>query len=147
MVDKLTPDRRSRNMAAIGSKNTKPEFAVRRLLHRLGYHYRRHARGLPGKPDLVFSSRRAVISVHGCSGMDMAARGAAPVRNPTSPTGDQRSPVTERVMTQPRKGSGRLVGDPSLCGNARQPTSRLLSLSLLPSWGVLTRLLADSRTP
>ena len=44
----------------------KPEMAVRRLIHRLGYRYRLHRRDLPGTPDLVFGSRRAVVFVHGC---------------------------------------------------------------------------------
>ena len=44
----------------------KPELAVRSLVHRLGYRFRLHRRELPGKPDLVFSSRRKVIFMHGC---------------------------------------------------------------------------------
>lgn len=47
-------------------KVTRPELAVRRLLHGLGYRYRLHAGNLPGKPDIVFSKRRAVVQVHGC---------------------------------------------------------------------------------
>ena len=53
-------------MAAIRGKNTKPELIVRRIAHRLGYRFRLHAADLPGKPDLVFRSRRAVVFVHGC---------------------------------------------------------------------------------
>jgi DNA mismatch endonuclease (patch repair protein) len=53
-------------MAKIRSGHTEPELTVRRLLHRLGYRYRLHGKGLPGKPDLVFSRRRKVIFVHGC---------------------------------------------------------------------------------
>ena len=41
-------------------------MAVRRLVHGLGYRYKLHDDGLPGKPDLVFPSRRKVIFVHGC---------------------------------------------------------------------------------
>ena len=66
MADKLSPLRRSANMAAIRSTNMKPELIVRRLVHSLGYRYRLHARNLPGKPDLVFRPRRKVIFVHGC---------------------------------------------------------------------------------
>ncbi len=44
----------------------KPEMAVRRMVHAMGYRYRLHRRDLPGKPDLVFGPRRAVIFVHGC---------------------------------------------------------------------------------
>lgn len=57
---------RSENMRAIRSKNTAPELAVRSLAHRLGYRFRLHRNDLPGKPDLVFPSRRKVIFVHGC---------------------------------------------------------------------------------
>ena len=53
-------------MSAIRNKNTKPEMIVRRLVHSLGYRYRLHGIGLPGKPDLIFPSRRKVIFVHGC---------------------------------------------------------------------------------
>lgn len=66
MVDKLTPEKRSANMARIRSKNTRPELLVRRMLHAMGYRYRLHRKDLPGKPDLVFPSRKAVIFVHGC---------------------------------------------------------------------------------
>jgi DNA mismatch endonuclease (patch repair protein) len=57
---------RSANMRAIQSKGTRPELEVRRLVYRMGYRYRLHAQGLPGKPDLVFASLRKVIFVHGC---------------------------------------------------------------------------------
>lgn len=53
-------------MAAIRGKDTKPEMTVRRLIHGMGYRYRLHRKELPGKPDIVFVSRRAVIFVHGC---------------------------------------------------------------------------------
>lgn len=53
-------------MSKVRSRDTKPELLVRRLVHRLGYRYRLHGRGLPGTPDLVFSSRRKVVFVHGC---------------------------------------------------------------------------------
>src|SRR5262249_1476100 len=57
---------RSAIMRSVKSTNTKPELAVRRLLHRLGYRFRLHREDLPGKPDLVFPSRRKVIFIHGC---------------------------------------------------------------------------------
>ena len=65
-VDRISPALRSRNMRAIRSKDMKPELAVRRLVHSMGYRYRLHRHGLPGRPDLVFSGRRKVIFVHGC---------------------------------------------------------------------------------
>ncbi len=66
MTDVLTPEQRSRNMSAIRAKDTKPELAVRSLVHRMGFRYRLHRRELPGTPDLVFPSSRKVIFVHGC---------------------------------------------------------------------------------
>ncbi|MCI0467585.1 MAG: very short patch repair endonuclease [Beijerinckiaceae bacterium] len=53
-------------MRRIKSKDMKPEMLVRRLVHAMGYRYRLHVKELPGKPDLVFPSRRKVIFVHGC---------------------------------------------------------------------------------
>jgi DNA mismatch endonuclease, patch repair protein len=60
------PEARRRVMQANKCRDTRPEMTVRRLLHKQGYRFRLHRRDLPGKPDLVFSSRRAVIQVHGC---------------------------------------------------------------------------------
>jgi DNA mismatch endonuclease, patch repair protein len=65
-MDVLTPEQRQRNMSRIRGKDTRPEMIVRRLLHNAGYRYRLHRRDLPGKPDLVFVSRRSVVLVHGC---------------------------------------------------------------------------------
>jgi DNA mismatch endonuclease (patch repair protein) len=65
-MDTLTPKQRSERMSRVRSKDTKPELAVRRLIHGMGLLYRLHRRNLPGSPDLVFSSRRKVIPVHGC---------------------------------------------------------------------------------
>ena len=53
-------------MAAIKSKNTKPEIAVRKLLHSLGYRFRLHRKDLPGSPDIVLPKYKTVIFVHGC---------------------------------------------------------------------------------
>lgn len=61
-----TTDERSRIMRAVKDRDTKPEMAVRKLIHGLGYRYRLHRKDLPGKPDLVFPSRRKAIFVNGC---------------------------------------------------------------------------------
>jgi DNA mismatch endonuclease (patch repair protein) len=53
-------------MRAVGTAHTGPEWIVRRLLHKNGYRYRLHAKRLPGRPDVVFPSRRKAIFVHGC---------------------------------------------------------------------------------
>jgi DNA mismatch endonuclease, patch repair protein len=66
VTDVHTPLQRSRNMAAIKSKNTSPELLVRSCLHRMGYRFSLHRRELPGRPDIVLRSRKKVIFVHGC---------------------------------------------------------------------------------
>ena len=53
-------------MARVRSKDTKPEWTVRKLVHGLGFRYRLHRKDLPGHPDLVFASRKKVIFIHGC---------------------------------------------------------------------------------
>lgn len=65
-MDKLTPERRSRNMSRIRSRDTKPEKLVRSLLHRMGCRFRLHRKDLPGKPDIVLPKHHTVIFVHGC---------------------------------------------------------------------------------
>lgn len=65
-MDRLDPQARSLLMSKVRGKDTKPEMAVRSYLHRRGLRYRLHDRSLPGKPDLVFKSRRVVVFVHGC---------------------------------------------------------------------------------
>jgi len=63
IVDKIT---RSRMMAGIQGKDTKPELIIRKALFAKGLRYRLHDSRLPGKPDMVFPKYRAVIFVHGC---------------------------------------------------------------------------------
>lgn len=66
MADTRTQAQRRRIMQAVNTKDTGPEWAVRRLLFGLGYRYRLHRRGLPGRPDIVFPSLKKAIFVHGC---------------------------------------------------------------------------------
>lgn len=63
IVDKQT---RSRMMAGIRGKDTKPELILRRALHARGFRFRLHSKNIPGRPDLVFPKHRAVVFVHGC---------------------------------------------------------------------------------
>ncbi len=53
-------------MSRIRAKNTKPELFVRSMLHRMGYRFRIHLKGLPGKPDIVLPKYHTAIFVHGC---------------------------------------------------------------------------------
>lgn len=66
MADTVSPATRSRVMAAVKGKDTAPELMVRRCVHSLGFRYRLHVAGLPGKPDLVFPRLRKIIEVRGC---------------------------------------------------------------------------------
>lgn len=66
MPDVVDSATRSRMMAGIRGQNTQPELLIRKLLHAQGFRYRLHYKSLPGRPDLVFPSRKAVILVNGC---------------------------------------------------------------------------------
>ena len=66
MPDFLTAAERSARMAAIRSRDTSPELALRKALHAMGLRYRVNDRRLPGKPDIVLPRHRAVVFVHGC---------------------------------------------------------------------------------
>lgn len=57
---------RSYNMSRIKGSDTRPEMLVRKFLFAHGYRYRLHLKDLPGKPDIVFRSRKTVIFIHGC---------------------------------------------------------------------------------
>jgi DNA mismatch endonuclease, patch repair protein len=65
-MDTLSPAERSKRMGVVRSKDTKPELAVRSIIHRLGFRYRLHRQDLPGSPDLAFPGLRKAIFVHGC---------------------------------------------------------------------------------
>jgi DNA mismatch endonuclease, patch repair protein len=66
-MDKISVERRSNNMRSIKGKDTIPELAVRKLCRELGFcGYRIHRKELPGKPDIVWLSRKVAIFVHGC---------------------------------------------------------------------------------
>lgn len=69
MADVFTPEKRSAVMALIRGRDTRPELALRSLLHRAGYRFTVNGprnRTLPGKPDLVLPKYRSVVFVHGC---------------------------------------------------------------------------------
>lgn len=66
MVDVVDKATRSRMMAGIRGKNTRPEVELRRALHALGFRFRLHGRDLPARPDIVLPRWRAVVLVHGC---------------------------------------------------------------------------------
>ncbi|HCS40553.1 MAG TPA: very short patch repair endonuclease [Anaerolineaceae bacterium] len=66
MVDIVSHETRSKMMARIKGKNSKPEVLIRKALHRKGFRYRLHDKLQPGKPDLLFPKYNAVILINGC---------------------------------------------------------------------------------
>ncbi len=66
MADVMTPEQRSRCMAAIRGKDTKPEMIVRKYLFSRGLRFRVQVRKLPGNPDIVLPKYKTVIFVNGC---------------------------------------------------------------------------------
>lgn len=66
MTDVMNPEQRSRCMAAIKSKNTKPEIIVRKFLFSRGLRYRINNRRLPGSPDIVLKKYKTVVFIDGC---------------------------------------------------------------------------------
>ena len=65
-LDTVSPQQRSWMMSQVRSRDTIPEKAVRSLIHRMGFRFRLHKSGLPGKPDIVLARHKKVIFVHGC---------------------------------------------------------------------------------
>ncbi|TDK53346.1 very short patch repair endonuclease [Antarcticimicrobium luteum] len=66
MADIVSAETRSKMMASIRRRDTKPEIMVRKELHAAGFRFRLDVRTLPGSPDIVLSKWRTVIFVHGC---------------------------------------------------------------------------------
>lgn len=65
-MDRISQEKRSQIMKAIKGKDTKPEIAIRKMVHAMGYRYSLHKKELPGTPDMYFRKYNAVIFVHGC---------------------------------------------------------------------------------
>ena len=65
-MDVYGKEKRSAVMASVRSKNTAPERIVWSGLHLLGYRFRLHSKGLPGRPDIALRKYKTVVFVHGC---------------------------------------------------------------------------------
>ena len=65
-MDIVTPEQRSKNMAAIRSKDTKPEVYFRKLLFVKGYRYSLNSKTVPGHPDIYLRKYNTAVFVHGC---------------------------------------------------------------------------------
>ena len=109
MPDRLTPGQRSRLMARVRSKDTGIEIAVRRALHAVGLRFRKHARWLPGTPDIVFSSSKG----YGVRRRRFLAWLAVPQVASQTPTAlgseDRRKPAARPPQLWPAPSSG-MVG-------------------------------------
>jgi len=66
MTDVMTPEERSRCMAAIKGRDTKPEILVRKFLFAKGLRYRVNNRKLAGSPDIVLKKYKTVVFIDGC---------------------------------------------------------------------------------
>lgn len=66
MADIVSPEKRSQNMSAIRSKNTKPEVYLRKLLFAQGYRYQIADKSVPGHPDIFLRKYNTAIFVNGC---------------------------------------------------------------------------------
>ena len=104
MADTMDPAVRSRVMARIRGRNTKPEMYVRRTAWGQGFRYRLHVRRLPGAPDLVFAQYRVVLLVHGCF---WHQHGCSKSRRPSS-NRDYWGPKLDRNMDRDARNQARL---------------------------------------
>jgi len=105
VLDLISPSQsRSRNMAAIRSRDTRPELFVRQSLHSAGFRYRVHRRDLPGKPDLILPRFHVAVFVHGCFWHGHICREA---RRPNTNL-SYWSPKIERNITRDRTSAKRL---------------------------------------
>jgi DNA mismatch endonuclease (patch repair protein) len=66
LADNLSREKRSKVMASIRSKNTKPEIMIRKILWSKGKRYRLHDRSIPGIPDISNKSKKVAIFIDGC---------------------------------------------------------------------------------
>ena len=102
MTDNLEPAARRALMSRIRQRDTAPEVALRKSLYALGFRYRLHPKLLPGRPDLVFPSRRIALFVHGCFWHGHGCRAG---RRPTSNSGYWNTKLEDNQIRDERKAS------------------------------------------
>ncbi|MFK0246685.1 very short patch repair endonuclease [Amycolatopsis azurea] len=106
---------RSRNMQANKRSDTKPEIALRKALHRLGYRYRKDLRlvlegGVRVRPDVVFTARKVAVFVDGCFWHVCPEHGREPTSNEWYWTPKlRRNMERDRLVTTALKEAGWLV--------------------------------------
>lgn len=101
----VSPKSRSKIMASIRSKNTKPELAVRSALHRMGFRFRLHCSHLPGKPDMVLPKYKAIVWIHGCF---WHGHSRCPIAKRPQTNVDYWRPKIDRNIARDRKNRGEL---------------------------------------
>ena len=97
IADWLPAETRSRIMRSIRAKNTKPEHIVRKSLFADGYRYRLRSAKLPGKPDVVFPSRKKVLFIHGCFWHQHPSPRCSVTGVPASPANPDGFPMTAEI--------------------------------------------------
>ncbi len=90
MADIVSAEERSRNMAAIRNRDTKPEVYLRKLLFARGYRYRIADKSVPGHPDIFLRKYNTAIFVHGCSGTGIRVANMRTRPNPVLSSGRRR---------------------------------------------------------
>jgi DNA mismatch endonuclease, patch repair protein len=96
MAQEVAKEVRARMMSAVRGKDTKPELAVRRGLHALGFRYSLHSRKLAGRPDLVLPKYRAAVWIHGCFWHGHGCQDCRPARSRTEFWGPKVARTRER---------------------------------------------------
>jgi DNA mismatch endonuclease (patch repair protein) len=133
MVDVHGAAVRSRNMAAIRAKDTRPELTLRRGLFARGFRYRLHDKRLPGRPDLVLPKYRAVVFLHGCffHGHECPAFRWPATRKEFWETKIRGNAVRDRATNERLRAAGwrvLTVWECALRGRSRLPLPELVSL-------------------
>ena len=103
-VDMFTKERRSEIMRRITGKDTQPEIAVRRVLHRMGYRFRLHRKDLPGNPDVVLPRWKTAVFVHGCFWHGHDCKKGSGTRRPKSNTAYWNAKIDRNVQRDTRHG-------------------------------------------
>ena len=114
MTDTFTPKQRSRNMAAIKGRDTKPEMIVRKYLFSRGLRFRVQVRKLPGNPDIVLAKYKTVIFVNGC--FWHGHEGCKYLRLPKSNVGFWEEKIERNVARDARNEAERKPLDGALSG-------------------------------
>lgn len=134
MADKVSPEQRSRMMAAVRGADTVPEIYVRRKLFAEGFRFRLHAKDLAGKPDIVLPRFRMAVFVHGCFWHGHScSRGKRPASNVdfwnSKLDANLRRDVHNRLLLKAAGWSAVVVWECRLAGGTERLLKRLRALN------------------